>query len=76
MSDEREKELSSPEFGEEMTELFNIGIKAAVFENAAAIWRLLKLPDFEVKGYLDGEHKTWTVPEVLEEAARLVKERS
>jgi len=47
--------------------------KYNVWEKAADLWEKEDLPEFEVKGYLDGKNKTWTVPEVLKLAAQRIR---
>ena len=45
-----------------------------IFEEAAKLWEEMELPPFEVKGWSHGEHRTWTVPALLKEAAERLKE--
>ena len=57
------------------SEIISHLVAADSFSLSAKMWNDLKLPDFTVMGYKDGEHKIWTVSELLVETARLIKDK-
>ena len=47
-----------------------------ILKQAADLWAEMRLPPFEVRGWDHGEHKKWTIPELLGEVADRLKEKA